>query len=240
MYHSMTLHDSYGILDPMTVDTALRSLVHLSKRYGSSSNLLHATSNQVTMKMLKIYEDGNEHHYTDVIHILFPDRGYGHDIDCWRSLVKRGMISLSSKHSHGKMFYKISDFGREVLSIVEANRLYSRISRWFKVDDDDRCAAMMEADLRGEEAWKDLLPESFIELFEALFNPTSSLRRIGSCYRWMNNTVWLIKSNNEFYQKIDCPEVMTWLQEHKNIYRGIDKFLNIVNKAKKKWAKKAA
>lgn len=240
MYDSMTLHDCYGILDPMPISIVFKSFPHLNKCMVPNQAILHATPSLVTMKMLKIYEDGNEHHYTDVCRELFPDKSYGHDIDCWRSLVKRGMISFSSKHSHGKMFYKISDFGREVLSIVEANRLYSRISRWFKVDDDDRCTAMMEADLRGEEAWKDLLPESFIELFEALFNPTSSLRRIGSCYRWMNNTVWLIKSNNEFYQKIDCPEVMSWLQEHKDIYRGIDKFLNIVYKAKKKWEKKAA
>lgn len=194
--------------------------------------LIHATSGKVTMKMLGVYRDRNEHHYNDVCDTLgFP---HGHDIDCWRSLVDRGLIAFSSKHAYGKRYYKITPFGEEVLGIVDANQVYYRVARWYKIKGEDVFTAMMKADLNGEESWKDLLPESINALLEALFNHQSRIHQIGSAYRWMNNFMYLVKSNNEFLEKVNAPETRSWLDEHKDKYASIRIFLKKLDQINKK------
>lgn len=249
--------DSYKILEPTTHIFGGFSLLdeHASKmskefdymtqvykmsgtRYTREArNLSYAVSGQVTMKMLAVYADGNEHHYDEVCKAL--DLAYGHDIDCWRSLIDRSMIGFSSKKGHGRKYYTITDFGKEVLRVVEANQVYFRVARWYKIKGEDVFTAMMKADLAGEESWKDLLPESLTALLDALFNPSSKIRQLGSAYRWMNNFMYLLKTNDEFYQKIDCPEVLSWLQQNKSRYPAISRFLKIFNRMQKKRAKAA-
>ena len=92
----------------------------------------------------------------------------------------------------------------------------------------------MKADLAGEESWKDLLPESIVDFLEALFNPSSDIRRLGSAYRWMNNFMYLLKNNDDFYDKIDSPEIMSWLEKNKDRYPDVSRFLLIFNKMQKK------
>ncbi len=197
-----------------------------------AKNLSYAVAGQVTMKMLKVYADGNEHHYNEVCDSL--DLAYGHDIDCWRSLISRNMIALSSKKAYGRKFYTITDFGKEILHVIEANNVYFRIARWFKIKGEDMYSAMLKADLAGEESWKDLLPESIVDFLEALFNPSSEIRRLGSAYRWMNNFMYLLKNNDDFYDKIDNPEVMSWLEQNKDRYPAASRFLLMFNKMQKK------
>lgn len=258
------LHDNYGILDqshspldgyPMLKKHSRKNRMvrfydwHDNNKvksridnYGlrEAMNLAHATTGHVTMKMLKIFEDGNEHNYREIVEKLFPEKGYGHDIDCYRSLENRGMIEFSSKHSHGQKFYKITDFGQEILRVVQTNQVYFRVARWFKIKGEtDICTAMMKADLNGEESWKDLLPETLIAFLNALFNPNSEIHKLGSVYRWMNNFMYLLKTNDEFYEKIDCPEVLAWLQENKDNNVSVARFLVKFQKMQKKRAKKS-
>lgn len=259
------LHDNYKILEPSALSLAgyprlkahaekTRLLRYYDYTYGldgsrvsrettrvenygarEAANLIHATAGHVTMKMLKVYEDGNEHHYLEVCQHL--ELAPGHDIDCWRSLEDRGLISFSSKRDHGKKFYRITDLGQEVLRATRANQVYFRVARWFKIKGEDVCTAMMKADLNGEESWKDLLPETLEALLEALFNPASEIHALGSVYRWMNNFMYLLKNNDEFYEKIDCPEVHTWLQANKDKYSAVSRFLVKFARIQKKRAK---
>ena len=251
------MRDNYKILEPTsTILTSFNKLDEYSRAYTReydywtsqykltnkthskiARNLSYAVSGQVTMKMLAVYADGNKHHYDEVGRAL--GLTYGHDIDCWRSLISRSMIILSSKKAHGRKYYTITDFGKEVLRVVEANQVYFRVARWYKIKGEDVFTAMMKADLAGEESWKDLLPESLTALLDALFNPNSQLRLLGSAYRWMNNFMYLLKTNDEFYQKIDCPEVLSWLQQNESRYSAISRFLKIFNRMQKKRAKAA-
>lgn len=192
-------------------------------------NFAHQVFGTITMKMLAVYADGNEHHYREICNKLFPDKGYGHDIDCWRSLENRGLIAFSSTHARGLKFYKITDLGREVLRAVDANRPYFRVVHWFKMKGKDITVEMMKADLNGEESWKDTLPETVINMLEQLFNPASDMHKLGSCYRWMNNVVWLVKHNQEFFEKIVHPDVTDWLDSHKHYY-GVEKFYKILDR----------
>ena len=251
------LHDNYKILKPgafSSTEYPLLKSYSLKTRiikdyfgesyldsYGARevANLIHSTSSHMAMKMLQIFEDGHEHHYREIVEKLFPEKGYGHDLDCFRSLENRKMIKFSSKHSHGMKFYRITDFGREMLKVVKANQVYFRVARWFKIKGEDICTAMMKADLNGEESWKDLLPETLITLLESLFNPASEIRLLGSAYRWMNNFMYLLKTNDEFYEKIDNPDVLAWLQANKAKYSSIETFLNKFSRMQKKRAKAA-
>ena len=252
------LHDNYKILEPGAFSSTeypllkSHSLKTISYGYGKLgklgidaygarevANLIHSTSGHVTMQMLQIFEDGHEHNYREIVEKLFPEKGYGHDIDCYRILEKRKMIEFSSKHSHGMKFYTITDFGREMLRGVKANQVYFRVARWFKIKGEDICAAMMKADLNGEESWKDLLPETLIALLESLFNPASEIRLLGSAYRWMNNFMYLLMTNDEFYEKIDNPDVLAWLQANKAKYSSIETFLKKFSRMQKKRAKAA-
>lgn len=166
------LHDNYKILEPGAFSSTEYPLLkshslktrtsrdwydesHLDA-YGARevANLIHSTSGHMTMKMLQIFEDGHEHHYREIVKKLFPEKGYGHDLDCFRSLENHKMIEFSSKHSHGMKFYRIIDFGREMLKVVKANQVYFRVARWFKIKGEDICTAMMKADLNGEESKK--------------------------------------------------------------------------------------
>lgn len=239
--------DSHGILEPSSSILKdcplLCSKASKTKTYGWTDTVFYpytrkikalrfAVASHVAMKFLLAYEDGNEHAYRDVTASL--SMPVGHDIDCWRSLCDLDMIALSSKGRYGLQYFTITDIGREVLSIVKANQVYWRIARWFKLDDDKVIQAMVQADLNGEESWKDLMPEAFTALLEGLFNPDSDLHRVGSCYRWMNNVMRLLKEKNEFFEKFNCPEVNAWLKENSHYY-GIEKFSKkLANIAKKK------
>ena len=221
--------------------TSSGQIVYGVDKYGAreAMNLAYATSGQITMKMLEVYADGNEHHYLEVCSKL--DLAPGHDIDCWRSLDSRHLIECSSKREHGKKYYRITGLGQEVLRVVQTNQVYFRTARWFKLKgEDDICTAMMKADLNGEESWRDLLPETFTSLLEAFFNPASEIRRLGSAYRWMNNLMYLLKSNDDFYEKFNQPEVLAWLQEKKETCAEASRFLKKLVRIQKKRAKTAA
>ena len=244
-------HDSYGILPPrkpvffncphlsaLAVKTRPDPFYRIDSgpttiEYGKKFAycLMYALKSRVTMKMLALYADDCEHHYEHICKQL--NIPYGNDIDCWRSLIDRELIALSSKSKTGKKFYKITSLGHEVLEIAEANQVYHRVARWFKVKGDPTIE-MMKADLNGEESWKDQLPEAYIDLLEALFNPASRVRQIGSAYRWMNNVMYLAKTSPDFLEKLYSPEVQAWLSAHVATWPGIAVFMKKIARFKQR------
>ena len=237
----MILKDNNSILTPKMLDFKSFSMLcqyALTQCERKAFNMMHSTFGLVTVNMLNVYHDGNEHHYKDVLQALFPGKPYGHDYDCWKSLVFKKLIKFSSKHSYGSKYYEITPLGREVLEIANANQAYFRIMRWFKIKGEDIYAAMMKADLNGEESWKDLLPETMLELFKQLFDPDSKMRQLGSAYRWMNNVINLLKNDNDFYEKATVPEVMDWIESHRSSNIEVQNFFNVLAKIQKRKAKK--
>ena len=202
----------------------------------NAKSFMHRHANQATMKMLKCFEDGDALSYRyHVLPTVFPGMPVGHDIDCFKGLINTKLIKFSHKGSHGLKLFKITDLGREVCKIADINNIFYRVVRWFKIDDEDEMiAAMMKADLNGEESYKDTMPETIIELLENLFNPESEMHKIGCCYRFMNNLINYLKRYDGLFEKFDVPEIDAWLNEHVGKYHGVDAFLKIFNQIKRK------
>jgi DNA-binding PadR family transcriptional regulator len=234
------LHDnSYILLPSSTIFESFHFLdAYAQRSYKKAYNLAHATKGQVTMKMLMMYADGNEHSWQEVSNTLFP-RDPGKDIDCWRSLKDRNLIAFSSKGPYGRKFYRITELGKDILNVLDVNDAYLNVIRWFKVDEDETIKMLIQADLNGEDTWKCTSPEAFNNMLEALFNPESKMHKLGSCYKWMNNVMNVLKSNSEFYDKMVRPEVMSWLNSH-TYYHGVNAFITKLEKIGKKKMKNAA
>lgn len=200
----------------------------------SAYNLAHVTLGQITMRMLDVYRDGKEHHYSEVCTKL--NIAYGHDIDCWRSLDGRGFIRHTSTKDYGKKFYTITDDGREILSLVDDNHIYFRVARWFKIKGEDVYTAIVKSDINGTDAWEDLMPQSIISMLDSLFCTTSRLHQIGSAYRWMNNIMYLVKTSSVFREKLLEPEVAEWMLAHKDDkqYYGLSTFISKFNRTQKR------
>lgn len=197
-------------------------------------NLIHSVKGTVTMKMLAIYADGKEHHWDEIN----PKIGIpkGNDIECWHSLIHRNLIAFSSKHERGRKFYTITPLGKDILRVTEINHVFYRIARWFKMKGDIYSKFLM-ADVNDttDSPIVDLVPENFLALAKALFDPSSELNRIGSSYKWMNSFVWLTKNSRNFYEQFYTPEVLDWIKNAP--YAPAKRFLPILAKAQKKWAK---
>ena len=242
----LQMRDPNGILDPSIADfSRYPCLLQYSKKTSSewqydplrrcavqaeyasglkdAMNLVHSTSGLVTMKMLMMYADGNEHCWHEISDKMFPGYGYGHDIDCWRSIQKRGLIDFHSKRDRGKKFYVLSSLGKEVLDIAKKNDVCFRVLRWFKLDEDEIIPAMMKADLQGEESYKDTEPEAVIAMLQALFDRASAIRQLGSAYRWMNMIARFMKKSSSFYKMMRMPEVVAWIDAHSSSHE-VDAF----------------
>lgn len=245
-------HDCYGILKPRALyflqcpyltkmAAPKRSYNRWSRQWEEdfsglrkAYNLAHATLGQVTMRMLDFYRDGKPHHYSDVCkHLGFS---YGTDIDCWNSLRSRDLIANTMTTSSGKKFYTITENGREVLSLIDANHVYFRVARWFKIKGEDVYTAMVKSDINGTDAWEDLMPQSIINMLDSLFYTTSRLHQIGSVYRWMNNIMYLVKTSSVFREKLLEPEVVKWMLAHKDDkqYYGLSTFISKFNRTQKR------
>ena len=232
--------DAYRILDPAYMDLSdfpdfeeytctWKRLYYLkdsaSRSISETKSKIYSTNGTVTMKMLKIFEDGNEHHYDNIWSALFPDKNKGHDIDCFRGLINNKFIAFSSKHNHGKMFYKITPIGRDVLKICDVNQPYCRIFRWIKFKGNNIYEAMMKADLqRGENTSMDLSDESMLDLLKNIFDKTSKMRKIGSAYRWLNNVINAYKQNDQVYSLMNSELVVNWMNDNSLTNPEINRF----------------
>lgn len=236
--------DAYGILDPSYMDLGdfpeferysitckpwyIKNLTtDAIAKYSieKAKSKIYSTNGTVTMKMLKIFEDGNEHHYDDVWFALFPDKNKGHDMDCFRGLMQSKFIAFSSKHKYGKIFYKITPAGRDVLKICDVNQPYCRIFRWIKFKGNNIFEAMMKTDLQyGENTSMDLSAESMLDLLKNIFDKTSKMRKIGSAYRWLNHVINAYKQNDQAYSLINSELVMSWINENSLTNPEINRF----------------
>ena len=233
--------DGYDILRPSKLVMAKDRFPNINQytlyNYRVQPNsFIHATDKQVGIKMLKLCNEHGTCSYMQMLKALFPDKKYGHDKTLWDSLRTRKLIELSHKGKYREEFYKLTDLGKEVLEIVKINYKYYRIARWFNIDEDKLYVEMLNADLKGEEAYCDLDPATFIELLEVLFNIDSDMHKVGSCYRWMNNIIKAIKTDSSFCKKISDSVVIDWIGSHKYLH-GVEKVDKILAKAQKKHLK---
>ena len=242
--------DSYRILDPSYMDLGdfpeferysitrkpwyIESLTtdDIAKySIEKTKSKIYSINGTVTMKMLKIFADGNEHHYDDIWLALFPDKNKGHDIDCFNGLKDNCFIEFSSKHAHGKMYYKITELGKEMLKICDVNQPYYRIFRWIKFKGNNIYEAMMKADLQyGENTSMDLSDESMLDLLKNIFDKTSKMRKIGSAYRWLNNVINAYKQNDQVYSLINSELVEKWMNENSLTNPEINRFKTRIEK----------
>lgn len=239
-YLGKIFKDSYGILKPTS--NVLVGYPAFEYARVTALNAMHATHNNVYIKYLKCYGDGNLHTYKEIHKKIFPNEAYGKDIDCWKIIRNNKFITFDSKGRHGIQFFKITDLGRELLKIVDANQVCHKIFRWYKIDDDKRESAMIEADLNGESSYLDLEPESFIAMFDALLDDNSELSRIGSRYRFLNKVMRAYATIDDFRVKASDPKVRSWLEEKTKDADEMDSyklFLKAITKIDKRIAKKA-
>lgn len=209
------------------------NFLHAINFLNKTKSKIYSTNGMVTMKMLKIFADGNEHHYDDILLALFPGKSKGYDIDCFNGLKYNCFIEFSSKHTYGKMYYKITKLGKEMLKICEVNQPYYRIFRWIRFKGNDLFQAMMKEDLNGGNTSMDLTPESMLELLKNIFDKNSKMRKIGSAYRWLNNVINAYKQNDEAYSLINSELVEKWMNENSLTNPEINRFKTRIEKIKK-------
>lgn len=233
------LKDSYKILEP--TNNVLVGYFAFEYARVTALNAMHATSSNVYIKYLKCYGDGNPHTYKEIHKKIFPNAAYGKDIDCWKTIRNSKFIEFESKGKYGIQFFKITDLGRELLKIVDANQVCQRILRWYKIDDDKRESAMIEADLQGENTYLDLEPESFIAMFDALLDDNSELSRIGSRFRFLNKVMRAYATIDDFRAKASDPKVRSWLEakvKDPNEQDNYKRFFKAITRINKRLAKK--
>ena len=256
---TITLADSYKIFPEMTISSCefAELQAYIAKKeqnldkYGNATypwlvdarnrlknevkTLLSSTRGTITMKMLLVHEDGNEHHFNEMAKACnIPN---GNDIDCYRSLIDRGMIAFSSKHSRGSKYYKITDFGKFIIRIIKTNDVFYRCARWFKNQDEDSIYKnMLNSDVNTNEcALDDISAESVLNMVKALLDLSSDIHKIGSACKWMNTFMYLLKSSKEFYGYVDIPEVNAWLDANANLNYATKQFYPKWKRIQKKW-----
>ena len=260
----LTFSDSYKIYPVVEVDTSVfpelddyfRKATQLSKwmighpyatrwkqaKESKAMNvvkaLLHSTRGTVTMKMLLAYADGKEHHFKEMAKACGIQEDT--DIDCWKSLVNRNLISFSSKHQRGSKYYTITNFGRFITNVIEANDVFYKTIRWFKnIDDDQIYAKMMTHDLNTNGySFDDISPESCLKLVQSLLDESSMLFKLGSVCKWMNAFMYVLKSSRELYNHINIPEINEWLDANKELNYATKAFYPKWKRIQKMWLKK--
>ena len=241
-YYALKLEDANHILESRSHGYVGYPLIEsLAQKFDPSqpnlpTSLLHSNLEQIRIRMLKTYEDGNEHHYMEMHNALFPNKKRGYDADSWKSLVTQRLIEFYRTGPRNLKFYKITNLGREVLRAADANQIYFRVARWFKKNENPYAKAIAYDMSNNTCSYEDLDPKTIIELLENLFNPDSHIRQMGTAYRWMNNLVYLIKTNQYFFEILDNPDITAWLAKNADNYLGIKEFMHIIQKSKQKHA----
>lgn len=260
------LHDSYKILPEIEVNTCIfpeldafvkrksqipkwligypnEEELRKSQEYRAENavkSLLHSTRATITMKMLLVYADGNEHHFKEMSKACnIPE---GNDIDCWKSLINRGLIAYSSTHERGSKYYTITSFGKFIVDVViKSNDIFYKPIRWFKnIDDNDVYANMLNGDVNSNEcALDDTSPEAILNMVKALLDPSSMLYKLGTVCKWMNIFMYVLKSSKEFYSHANVPEVNEWLDANINLSEASKNFCKKWKRMQKMWLKKS-
>ena len=245
------MHDSYGILKPAVICyKSLPAMHRIFVKHHSTgswpkyarlfSALVHSSTSQIKTKMLAVFEDGKLHTVRDVHDKLFPSKLIFHDIGSFKSLCSQELIEFAEKTGRTSA-YAITEIGLDALKAIRDNEVYYKVTRLFKSKGDFYENAL-ENDLYdgGALSVSALCPKSFASLLEELFDPSSSIRLMGSAYRRMNNVVYLLKSNDEFYSYFNMPEVMRWLDSSREGNAEVAKFYRVFERISKKHSSKEA
>lgn len=223
----------------MTKDRYDHDCIAVKTTVREAYNLCHMTNGKTVMKILRLYADGQDHHYSEISAVLFPGKGPGHDIDSFKSLINRGMVKFAGKGKRGRMLYKITPFGQEILKICDMNDVYYKPMRWFCMDEDEMFTNMLKADMGDDDTGYDTSPEALLNLMKQIFDVNSPIAKLGSRYRWFNKFMQKLLTNQSFYETVNAPETNAWLDEHKDDPE-VSKFYIKWKKTQQKWAKKLA
>ena len=236
------MKDSYNILTPIDDKIANdaigyeHSVKWCNYMMSSKLNLRHAVNGYTYVKWLKAFKDSVPMSRKQAQEKTSIYMG----TDNWKRINEWMMLDLDHVGKYRCAFYKLSHDGERALAMVEANDAFYRVMRWFDhtLDEDQLTVELMQADLNGEEAWKSLEPEGFIKMYDAVFNPESLCRKVGSSYRWINKICHMCKVRQDFFEKTTCDEVIAWFNSHIH-YDGVSNFLKFLEKLQKKYAKAA-
>lgn len=265
------LHDNYKILPEIEVDTCIfpeldafvkrktqipkwlighptTEMWRKCQEYkveNAVKSLLHSTRGTITMKMLLVHADGREHHFTEMARACGIKEGY--DIDCWKSLVNRGLIAYSSTHKRGSKYYTITSFGRFIVDVViKSNDIFYKPIRWFKnVDDDKVYENLLKAGVGISNCPLDdaspceTSPETMLDMVKSLLDSSSMLYKLGTVCKWMNTFMYVLKSSKEFYSHVNVPEVNEWLDANINLSEASKNFYKKWKRMQKMWLKKS-
>ena len=191
-------------------------------------NFVHVTHKLTYVKMLDFFRDGKSRSYRELCDKLFPTKCYGHDIDLFKHLLNKKMVAFVGNKGRLKL-YAITDFGRDILRIADANNVYYKPLRWFMIDnEDERTTAMLKADMDGTaNTYAETSTESILDLLKAIFSKDSDITKICSRYRWFNQFVGLLKRSSSFYDACHKPEIEAWLVEQASSSPEVARFLKI-------------
>ena len=240
------ISDSFKIFEPVSKLDIIHDMLKYIDMSGNISvnvndvskmnKYVNVSRAKIYVQMLKVFEDGNLHHYSDIYDLLFKPNNcnYGHDIDLFKMLRTTGMIGNETKGARGKLFYSITPFGKKILEIADINEAAYRIIRHFTSDPDLAREKFMREDLMGiGQSWNDLTEDSLKEMLESVFSPNGKIFKNKSHHYWVNKIVKCYKTSDEF-RAMFTPSIKAMMKNMAtdNVYMA--RFLKLTNKVDKK------
>lgn len=246
MDNKIHIADSFKIFEPNSkldiihdmlkhIDMSGHVLVTLNDA-SRMNKYVNVSRAKIYIQMLKVFEDGNLHHYSDIYDLLFKPNNcnYGHDMDLFKMLRSTGMIGNETKGARGKLFYSITPFGKKILEMADINEAAYRIIRHFTSDPDLAREKFMHEDLMGiGQSWNDLTEDSLKEMLESVFSPNGKIFGIKSHHYWVNKIIKCYKTSDEF-RAMFTPSIKAMMENMatNNVY--MSRFLKLTNKVDKK------
>ena len=240
------ISDSFKIFEPVSKLDIIHDMLKYIDMSGDISvnvndvskmnKYVNVSRAKIYVQMLKVFEDGKHHHYSDIYDILFKPNNcnYGHDMDLFKMLRSTGMIGNKTEGARGKLFYSITPFGKKILEMADINEAAYRIIRHFTSDPDLAREKFMREDLMGiGQSWNDLTEDSLKEMLESVFSPNGKIFKIKSHHYWVNKIVKCYKTSDEF-RAMFTPSIKAMMENMAtdNVYMA--KFLKLTNKVDKK------
>lgn len=204
----MLIKDSYKIFTPRNIDVP-----------GNSINNTRVHKDLMYIQILNVFNDNKPHTYNECWEILFKPCNLkkGHDFDLFKSLAIRALIKHCGYRKYRAPIFTITDLGKLVLNNSRINNTAYRVIRHFDRVKDGFIEKIIKEDLAGQESWKDLLPETVLEMFKSIFN--GDIFNIGSNCYWINKVIDCYKKSKEFRNIVNSDEIKLYINNlsHSNI-----------------------
>lgn len=197
----MLIKDSYKIFTPRDIDVP-----------GNSINNTRVHKDLVYIQILNIFDNNKSYTYNECWEILFKPRNLkkGHDFDLFKSLAIRKLIKHCGYGKYRAPIFTITELGKLVLNNSRINNTAYRVIRHFDRVKDDFIEKIIQEDLAGQESWKDLLPETVLEMFKSIF--TGDIFIIGSNCYWINKVIDCYKKSKEFRNIINTNAIKSYIE----------------------------